>query len=535
MSEEAQKSILRDKKRNHRQKKTAVSKWLQKRQIKRKYAQAAREAKKTEQYTQFAVERAGKVVREKMQQAMGNKSLLGIIAVLVLMIVMFSVGLTSCSALLAGLQSSYLSVSYLANESDICDADLHYTELETDLQMDISETESTHPGYDEYRYNVGEIGHNPYELMAYLSVKFGAFTYDEVEPEIDRIFHLQYTLSRTEIIETHFDADGNPYDWHVLKTTLSVKPLANIIAENLSLGEETERYAVYMQTYGNRQMFGNPFAFSWLSYVTDGYGYRVHPTTGAKDLHRGIDIAVAEGTQIHAIHSGRVISAGDAGTYGLCIVIEDENGCQSRYAHCSSLSVTTGQEVQRGDVIAAVGSTGRSTGPHLHLEIMRDGEYLNPYYFIENGDDGSGAIPGTPGGTSIPEYPGEAPTDATFAAMLAEAEKYLGYPYVWGGSSPSTSFDCSGFVCWVINHCGWNVGRVGAQALYNYCTPVSKENAKPGDLIFFTRTYSAPNPVSHVGIYVGNGQMIHCGDPISYANINSNYWQNHFYAFGRLP
>ena len=132
------------------------------------------------------------------------------------------------------------------------------------------------------------------------------------------------------------------------------------------------------------------------------------------------------------------------------------------------------------------------------------------------------------------DIPPEALDDEVFAAIIKEAEKYLGYPYVWGGSSPSTSFDCSGFVSWVINHSGWDVGRLGAQGLCNICTPVSSANVKPGDLVFFTGTYDTPG-VSHVGIYVGNNIMIHCGDPISYANLNSNYWQSHFYRYGRLP
>ena len=132
------------------------------------------------------------------------------------------------------------------------------------------------------------------------------------------------------------------------------------------------------------------------------------------------------------------------------------------------------------------------------------------------------------------DLPPEVLDDEVFAAIIKEAEKYLGYPYVWGGSSPSTSFDCSGFVSWVINHSGWDVGRLGAQGLCNICTPVSSANVKPGDLVFFTGTYDTPG-VSHVGIYVGNNMMIHCGDPISYANLNSSYWQSHFYRYGRLP
>ena len=124
--------------------------------------------------------------------------------------------------------------------------------------------------------------------------------------------------------------------------------------------------------------------------------------------------------------------------------------------------------------------------------------------------------------------------DEAFAAMMAEAEKYIGYPYVWGGSSPKTSFDCSGFVSWVINHSGWDVGRLGAQGLCNICTPVTSANVRPGDLVFFVGTYDTPG-VSHVGIYVGDGMMLHCGNPIGYANLNASYWQSHFYAYGRLP
>ena len=150
-------------------------------------------------------------------------------------------------------------------------------------------------------------------------------------------------------------------------------------------------------------------------------------------------------------------------------------------------------------------------------DLFPDSPYVNKY------------ITGKPGDY---EVPGEYLDDEAFAAMLAEAQKYIGYPYVWGGSSPATSFDCSGYVSWVINHSGWNVGRLGAQGLYNICTPIS--SPKPGDLVFFKGTYDTPG-VSHCGIYVGDGKMLHCGDPIGYANLNTSYWQSHFYAYGRLP
>ena len=520
------------------QRKSALSKWYQKQKIKRKYAQAAREAQKTAQQTQNVLTTTGKIVRAVAQTVSAHRTALVFIALLALVIMLFSTGLSSCTAMLSGLQSTYISATYLANEQDICNSDLYYTELETDLQIDIDGTETNYPGYDEYRYNIGEISHNPYVLMGYLSAAYDAFTFEQVKPEIERLFGQQYTLTRTPITETRYDSNEEPYEWTVLQTTLTVRPLSQVIAASLPPGDQADRYGVYMQTYGNRQAYGNPFDFAWLGYVSSSYGYRVHPIDGGKNLHRGVDIAVSQGTAIHAVQDGRVVSAGNAGDYGLCVVIEDDKGYQSRYAHCSSLSVTAGQEVKRGDVIAAVGSTGNSTGPHLHLEVMLNGEYLNPYYFVDTGDDGTGgAIPGTPGGVEIPAYPGEPVTEETYAAMLTEAQKYLGYPYVWGGSSPSTSFDCSGYVSWVLNHSGWNVGRQGVIGLEDLCTPISKADARPGDLVFFIGTYDAPYPnrPTHVGIYVGNGQMIHCGDPISYANINTNYWTQHFYSFGRMP
>ncbi len=178
---------------------------------------------------------------------------------------------------------------------------------------------------------------------------------------------------------------------------------------------------------------------------------------------------------------------------------------------------------------------------HLPVYIMGEEKVSRYSLYMSTLGNRPDLFPGSPyvGRYTNPptdyEVPGEYLDDATFAAMLTEAEKYLGYPYVWGGSSPATSFDCSGFVSWVINHSGWNVGRLGAQGLYNICTRTS--SPRPGDLVFFRYTYNAPNPdgVTHCGIYVGDGMMIHCGDPISYANLNSSYWQAHFYAYGRLP
>lgn len=522
------------------QKKKALAKWIQKQKLKRKYAAAARATAKGAKHTTNVLTAAGQVIRAMVQKIVAHKTVLGIVAVGVLIMAMSGSLLSSCSALLTGIQSAVVSTCYVAEDTEIEQSELRYTQLETDLQRNIDNTETDNPGYDEYRYNIGDIGHNPYELIGYLSAAYGDFTYAQVEAEMNRLFGQQYQLTRTEIVETrtYIDDDGDEqeYDWYVLQTTLTVRPLSGIITSSLAPGDQTDRYGVYMQTCGNRQCYGNPFDFAWISYVTSPYGHRTHPTTGAADLHRGIDISAAAGTPIKAVQDGRVVSAGNAGGYGLCVVIEGEDGYQSRYAHCSSLAVSAGQEVKRGDRIAAVGSTGSSTGTYLHLEVTHNGQYLNPYYYVDNGGDGYLPGGGAAGSPAFPADPGAAMGDGSFEAMLAEAQKYLGFPYVWGGSSPSTSFDCSGYVSWVINHSGvGSVGRQTAQGLYNLCTPVSRSDMRPGDLVFFTGTYSTANPVTHVGIYVGGSRMIHCGNPISYANLNSNYWLSKFYSGGRLP
>lgn len=490
--------------------KKAFSRWLQKQKLRQKYAATAREAAKGAQRTTNVLTTIGQTVRALAQNVASKKTVIGIVAAGALVMSMFSALFSSCSAMLTGIQSAIVSTCYVAEDSEINASEQAYTELETDLQIAVNNTETDYPGYDEYRYSIGEIGHSPYELMGYLSAAYDDFTHAQVAGELSRLFGLQYELVQEEETETrtYTDEEGqeHEYEWHVLKTTLSVKPLSEIIAASLPSGEPADRYGVYMQTCGNRQCYGNPFDSAWVSRVTSPYGYRIHPVSGEKDLHRGVDIGAAEGTPILAVQDGRVVSAGDAGAYGLCVVIEGEDGYQSRYAHCSSFSVSAGQEVKRGDVIAAVGSTGTSTGAHLHLEVTHNGEYLNPYFYVDNG--GGGYLPGggAAQGPDFPENPGSTMGDGSFAAMLEEAEKYLGFPYVWGGSSPSASFDCSGYVSWVVNHSGvGNVGRQTAQGLFNLCTPVSRADMQPGDLVFFTGTYSTANPVTHVGIYVGGG------------------------------
>ncbi len=276
--------------------------------------------------------------------------------------------------MLSGFQSSHISTAYMADEDDICNAELYYTELEADLQLDINMTEINYPDYDEYTYSVGEIRHNPYELMAYLSTAHNAFRFSSVKSEIEELFQAQYHLERTVV--TH----PGILPTHTLQTTLTVTPFTGLIAGKLAPGEQTDRYGVYMQTLGNRQAFGNPFDFPWLGYVSRAYGWQVDETGFGKVLNRGIDLAAAQGTPIRAVHDGRVVPSGDAGA--MTIVIEDEKGYQSRYSPCGSVSVSVGQEVKRGDVIATVGGAATTAGPHLHLEVLLNGEYLVDDLFL---------------------------------------------------------------------------------------------------------------------------------------------------------
>ena len=537
-------------------KKNLLARMWQKQKIKRQYAKAAREAKKAGKRAKDTAVTTEKIAAGVVHAVRRHPVICGIVLLLLLVFFLIASLISSFSNLGAGGLGSLAASTYLADDADINNAELAYTEWETDLQMQINRVESDRPGYDEYRYNIGPIEHDPYVLMGYLTSAYQNFTYAQIEGVLRELFNGQYSLSFSEETETRYRTETSvdpetgeeteeevPYEWHILNVTLTSTPLENLVVSRMN-ADQKEICEILLQTKGNRQYVKNVFGTNWLPYVTSYYGYRVHPISGGKNYHTGVDIGMPQGTEILAGHDGTVTLAGEAGGYGLCVAIEGEayegRSLTTKYGHCSQILVSAGQEVKAGDVIAKVGSTGNSTGPHLHLEVLVDGQYMNPLYFADTGDTSERHLPeaGAGGGGNYFDYdvPPEALADEKFAAMLAEAEKYLGYPYVWGGASPSTSFDCSGYVSWVVNHCGvgWNFGRLTADGLLGVCTPVSSADARPGDLIFFQGTYNTSG-ASHVGIYVGNGMMIHCGDPISYANINTSYWQQHFYTFARLP
>ena len=526
--------------------KKQMQKRLQKQRIKREYAKARRAGQAAKNTKEAAAKSASFVtkVAKKMQEiASRNVSLLVTIGIFALILIMIMTAISSCGAMFSDGMSTTLAGSYMSVPAEIDAADLAFSELEMELQKEINNIETDYLDYDEYRYNLDAIGHDPFVLISYLSAVHTEFTASEVQSEIESLFEEMYELTLNPMTETRTRTVTDPetgeeteeeYTVTILEVTLTATDLGVVVAGHMN-EEQKEIYALYNETHGLTQQFYTPLNLYWYSYVSSYYGYRINPVTGQEQFHRGVDIAVPTGTTVLAAMDGTVTTATYDASYGNYVVIEDSNGYCTKYAHMDTLSVSAGQTVTHGTTIGTTGNTGSSTGSHLHIECLYNGEYYNPLFYF---DVGEGTLYGeSPGGGGSPGnvIPPDSYDDATVQALMEEAARYLGYPYVWGGSSPSISFDCSGFVCWVFTNSGvHNLPRTTAQGIYDQCTPVSAADAKAGDIIFFTGTYNSPGPVSHVGIYCGNGVMIHCGDPIKYASINTPYWQSHFYSFGRL-
>ena len=542
--------------------KKQLQKRMQKQRIKREYAKARRAGQAAKNTKEAAVKSANftTTVAKKIQEiAAKHASLLVTVAAFGVLLIMIMTSISSCGAMFSEGMSTTLAGSYMSVPAEIDAADLAFSELEMELQKEIDSIETDYPDYDEYRYNLASIGHDPFALISYLSAVHTEFTAADVQGEIESLFDEMYELTLNPTTETrtrtvtktgtHTVTDPvtgeeteeeyeyeeeEEYTVTILEVTLTATDLNVVVAGHMD-NEQKAIYALYNETHGLTQQFYTPLNLYWYNYVSSYYGYRIHPVTGAEQLHRGVDIAVPTGTGVFAAMDGTVTTAAYDSSYGNYVVIEDGNGYCTKYAHLDTLSVSAGQAVVHGDAIGTTGNTGSSTGSHLHIECLYNGEYYNPLFYFEAGEGtlyGETGAPGSGGGNAIPP---DSYDDAAVQALMEEAAKYLGYPYVWGGSSPSTSFDCSGFVCWVFTNSGvHNLPRTTAQGIYDQCTPVSAADAKAGDIIFFTGTYNSAGAVSHVGIYCGNGVMIHCGDPIKYASINTSYWQSHFYSFGRL-
>ena len=530
--------------------KKQLQKRLQKQRIKREYAKARRAGQAAKNTKEAAVKSANftTTVAKKLQEAaQKHAALLVTIGAFAVLLIMIMTSISSCGAMFSDGMSTTLAGSYMSVPAEMDAADLAFSELEKNLQAEIDAIETDYPDYDEYRYNLDAIGHDPFALISYLSAVYTEFTAAEVQGEIESLFDEMYELTLNPTTETRTGTrtvtdpetgeeteEEYEYEVSILEVTLTAKDLGVVAAGHMN-EEQKEIYAFYNETHGLVQQFDTPLDLYWYNYVSSYYGWRINPVTGQEQLHRGVDIAVPTGTTVYAAMDGTVTTAAYDDYYGNYVVIEDSKGYCTKYAHMDTLSVSTGQDITHGTVIGTTGNTGSSTGSHLHIECLYNGEYYNPLFYFEAGEKtlyGETPGSGSGGGGAIPP---DSYNDETVQALMEEAAKYLGYPYVWGGSSPSTSFDCSGFVCWVFTNSGvHNFPRTTAQGIYDQCTPVPAADAKAGDIIFFTGTYNSGGAVSHVGIYCGNGVMIHAGDPIKYSNINTSYWQSHFYAFGRL-
>jgi len=386
-------------------KKKTLARLYHKQRLKMQYAKQARQGLQgAKQGGTLIAKAAAKLKTIAIALVKGNPKVWIVFLLLFLLIVI----LQSCVALVtsvgSGMGGVAVGTSYLAEDEEITAATVLYTEWETDLHYRIIHAERDHPDYDEYRFDIGGISHNPFELVAFLTAVYDDFTLAEVQATLYEIFNEQYQLEFISEVEIRTrteertgsgswtDSEGNEhsytytytviveYEWHILNVNLTSQSFTSVIMPLMD-EEQAERFQVLMLTKGNRQYLHSPFDFNWLPFVSSLYGWRIHPITGERSFHWGLDIALPEGTPILSGQDGTVIFAAYSGGYGFLVVIDNGEGLVSRYAHCSIIYVTVGQEVSVGDVIARVGSTGQSTGPHLHLEIIKNGRHLNPLIF----------------------------------------------------------------------------------------------------------------------------------------------------------
>ena len=444
-----------------------------------------------------------------------NHAVFAVLGIFGLLFLLIAVAFSSCSASVQGSGSVIGITTYPSSDEDIYAAENAYAALEAALNEQINQMESTHPDYDEYNYNVSEISHNPYHLISYLNAKYGDWTYADVEAEIESLFSEQYSLhaeGRTETVtETRTVRVGESLGQVVTSGYCS----CSICCGQWSGGPTAS--GVYPTANHTLAVdASNPIVPMGTKVVMNGVEYTVEDT-GAFDRY-GVDFDV-----YYDDHA----SASAHGHKTWECYLADDNGS-------NEVTVTDTRTVKILYVTLTNQGLDAIARENLDEEQLILYNALNTTLGNRDYLWDSGAISGGSGGMDY-DIPPEALEDEEFARMIHEAEKYLGVPYVWGGYSPS-GFDCSGFVSYVVNNCGngWNYGRLTAEGLRGQCTYVAPGEAKPGDLIFFQGTYNTSG-ASHIGIYVGNGMMIHCGDPVQYANINSSYWQQHFMCYGRLP
>lgn len=505
-------------------KKATASHEFQKKQYKRNYAftkknwifkknaaeEAAQKAQKVKKKKERAVRRIGFFRRHKLFALIS----LGLVLVLVMILVMGGVAGT----LFSGTGSTIMQSTYLASDDEIYAAEDYYSALEDALQAQIDNVRQAYPGYDEYNFQVDEISHNPYQLTSYLTVLFGNYKEHEIRDALTELFQEQYRMRVEGSTQTITDT----------RTVRVGESLGSVVTSgycNCSIccgrwsGGATASGAMPQANHTIAVDAQNPIVPMGTKIVMNGVEYTVEDTGNFARYGVAFDV-----------YYGSHAEASAHGHKNWEAYLADDNGSQTvevtqtRTVRVLNVSLTN----QGLDVVAK--ERLDSTEAVNWYNILNTA-YGNRDYLWDTSTIGGYQ----PGGMSY-EIPPEALSDEKFRNMITEAEKYLGYPYVWGGASPSTSFDCSGFVSWVINNCGngWNYGRLTAEGLRGVCTYVPPDQAKPGDLIFFQGTYDTAG-ASHIGIYVGNGMMIHCGNPIQYTSTETSYWQQHFYCFGRLP
>ena len=380
---------------NPQMKKKALRKRIQKQRIKREYVKARKNAAASKAAGQ-ALEKTKNgtaAIAKKIQELAGkNAGLAASAGIMLLLIMTVMASASSCGAMFADMQSTILAASYLSSPKEIDAADLELTRLELELRKEIDRVESDYPGYDEYSYSLAAIGHSPLTLISYLSAAYGEFTAAGVQGEVQSLFDDAYTLTLTPDTEIRTKTVTDPvtgdeseeeYEASILRVELAAVPLESLAAGRMDAGQ-AEIFAMYQATGGLLQEFASPLGMGWHPLVSSYYGYRKNPITGSDEIHRGVDIAVPEGTAVYAAHDGTVTAAAYDAGYGNYAVIE-KDGYATKYAHMESLNVGAGQAVIKGDAIGAAGNTGSSTGSHLHIECLYNGEYYNPIFYFNSG------------------------------------------------------------------------------------------------------------------------------------------------------
>ena len=382
-------------------------KFLQKQRIRREYAKAlkkgAAQAAESAEYAQKATQTSTIVARKLMEYARQHITAVITIGSFGLFFMIIATMISSCGAIFGGSSSTVIAGAYQSQPRDIDSSEDSMKEKEMYLQNDIDNIEADYPGYDEYEYDIGHIGHNPFTLINYLSATLVTFTASGAESTVQDLFNEMYVLTLTPREETRtrevtttipgpipgediITTEEEEYTVSILNVTLTVKSLEEIVNEKLTGNDEAQQlYDGYGVTCGLLQHFYSPVTLDWMSRISCYYGYRVHPISGENQFHRGLDIAIPEGTELYAAMDGTVMTATYDDSYGNYVVIKDANGYETKYAHMQSLSVTPGQTVAHGDLIGYSGNTGGSTGPHLHLECLVNGEYYNPIFYFANG------------------------------------------------------------------------------------------------------------------------------------------------------